>query len=416
MVITSKTYFGGALEVNLSANFTIQPRMKRLLRFFPTTSGLTVTLASARQHRKGGVIAWVVNEGPDSIVLRNASLTTLATLTAGQVAEVLCLDNLTTAGVWHVQVSTVGSAANPAPNQYHYIAQGRFDPSGVDLFRKTFEYNQQLDAVTTKTDSPSIGTQQQNCAGFKATAAMHMTGGSTGSTGQPDNISYDPDVWSTHADMPLNFKTHAGAHIGADGFIFGGIGTGGDTSSNRRRVQAYSSGSWSTGTSRPTGRETKETSAKTASNGKIYLTAGYNTAGNSNINDEFFSNTWTVKMGRPFPEYNWTGTAAASQFIFMFAGAFGSAHNPAYDFTMRYDVTLDSWTTMTNYPDGPSFHLAASSVGNNIQIMGGEIGGTSSDATEHNWKYDHVLDAYSAKANLPGPLKDAMNHSQGLPI
>lgn len=106
-MISSATFFGGAKSISSASGFTLNPMETRLYCLNATASGLAATLPSARSAylRPGGPTLMVWNRsGINSILLKDFTGTTLATLAVNDIATIGLIDGSTNAGKWFVSV------------------------------------------------------------------------------------------------------------------------------------------------------------------------------------------------------------------------------------------------------------------------------------------------------------------------
>lgn len=421
--MTSKAkFFGGAKESSFSATYLLGPRMPRLQVLSATTTGLSVALLDARSFNLGGPHFAIVNVGANSFNLVNNSLTTLTAVAVGKMAIVWLSENTTSAGVWKVKVTDATSAVNPSPGLKHYVAGGQY--TSTPLYQKTIEYDQQLDIVSLKTDAPVVLTGDTQGATFPYGATMHFTGGQVGLAVSNKNLQYDPDVWSTDTVMPDQMGNHAGAQIGAKGYVFGGRDNAtGNTSTTRRRAFELSAGAWATMSSRASGRELYESGAATGSNSKIYLTGGRGGPGTvsspKNIVDEYVSDAYSVRQGRPLPSMATNTTVAMSDYIYSFCGSDGTfaSFSTMFNDVVRYSIALDLWESRTVFPI-LAFGMSGSSIGDVAALIGGTkyVSSVSFPPSNQNVAYSHATDVYASKVNLASTLNYATNSQQAVNV
>lgn len=97
----------GSVEPELAANLILKRGSKRLQVPFPQSAAKDVTLPDARKLKTGGPQYYFVNGGEENAVIKDAGGSTIATLTHGDTAILLLLDNSTAAGVWVARTGTV---------------------------------------------------------------------------------------------------------------------------------------------------------------------------------------------------------------------------------------------------------------------------------------------------------------------
>lgn len=87
--IQSELYYGGAKEVSMSANISVSPAEARVWVLAPTTSGLSVTLPSTAEYPPGHGHLYIINDGGDSIDIKDSGGSTVLTVAAGAGAELM---------------------------------------------------------------------------------------------------------------------------------------------------------------------------------------------------------------------------------------------------------------------------------------------------------------------------------------
>lgn len=183
--------------------------------------------------------------------------------------------------------------------------------------------------------------------------------------------------WSKlDATMPDNSYSyyHSTAFLNGKLYAFGGVTIG-------ATAGGFSPLAWSLDVSNPTAQWTAIASMPTPRagayagvvNGKIYIIGGYYNTTTTNITGAVLeydpvANTYTQKAAMPVPAYVVAGAVVGTN-IYVFGGrvAGGASTNKI----QVYDVTADSWeTSITDIPAAVGF-ATASTVGNNIYLMGG---------------------------------------------
>ncbi len=134
-------------------------------------------------------------------------------------------------------------------------------------------------------------------------------------------------------------------------------------------------------------------------NGKLYAISGFATA-RLGIYDPTL-NTWTT--GTPLPAdtgFNlrqYAGTAVLDGKVYVVGGDTGGSGDRAT--LLRYDPTLNSWTTLAPMPLGARWGLGAAAVNGKIYAVGGVSG--SSTYLNRVEEYDPASNSWTTKASMP---------------
>lgn len=101
LAVDADAYCGGAVEICLAANWQLSASYARGYSFEPQSSGLVVFLPDTAGLPTGGPLFWILNSGPDSIVVKTFSGGAFVTLTSGQGCDVLLTVDGSGNRVWY---------------------------------------------------------------------------------------------------------------------------------------------------------------------------------------------------------------------------------------------------------------------------------------------------------------------------
>ena len=195
-----------------------------------------------------------------------------------------------------------------------------------------------------------------------------------------DAYNTGTNAWATVASMPTA-RMFPAAATGSDGKIYvsGGYASAGITS--KLEIYTPSTNKWTAGTSMPTPRY--GATAVTTPDGNIYVIGGYQSGVRVLKTVEMYNptaNTWTTKAPMPTPRYLLAGALGSDGRIYAMGGTNDST---TYLSTVEaYDPTLDAWTAAASMPtarDG----LAAATLGNKVYAVGGRTPSGDSSALEY---------------------------------
>lgn len=104
-MISIEAFRGGSTAVLTGADITVDPKVARAWDVYPGGPGLAVLLPDARRFQPGGPMLYILNNGPDSLDIKDNSGNIIVSpaLDAGQWACVALVDNSTRNGLWGFQ-------------------------------------------------------------------------------------------------------------------------------------------------------------------------------------------------------------------------------------------------------------------------------------------------------------------------
>lgn len=195
-----------------------------------------------------------------------------------------------------------------------------------------------------------------------------------------DAYNTGTNAWATVASMPTA-RMFPAAAMGSDGKIYvsGGYSSAGIT--NKLEIYTPSTNRWVAGAAMTTPRY--GATAVTTPDGNVYVIGGYQSGVRVLKTVEMYNptaNTWTTKTAMPTPRYLLAGSLGSDGRIYAIGGANDST---TYLSTVEaYDPSLDAWTAAASMPtarDG----LAATTVGNRVYAVGGRTPSGDSSALEY---------------------------------
>lgn len=191
--------------------------------------------------------------------------------------------------------------------------------------------------------------------------------------------------WTTLASLPVSQQGCTAALVGDRIYVLGGYGP-----IDTCQIYDIPSNTWSAG---PTLPEPLYWSTAEAIRDKIYLLGGYHPGGSGALDTVYIldtvSNTWS--NGSPLPSAIQISTSTVfGNHIYVFGGV-GSM--------FKYDVVMDSWSTIANPPSGHGRAGAVVTVEDGIYLIGGNFGYIY-EAFKNVEIYDPFTDSWSTGPDL----------------
>ncbi len=100
---TDEFFYGGAVELCLTANYTASVAQARLYILAPQVGGLSFFLPDTAEVPFGGPIFFIMNQGPNSILIKTDGGSTLLTLASGKGCEILLSVDSDTNPIWYAR-------------------------------------------------------------------------------------------------------------------------------------------------------------------------------------------------------------------------------------------------------------------------------------------------------------------------
>lgn len=108
---------------------------------------------------------------------------------------------------------------------------------------------------------------------------------------------------------------------------------------------------------------------------------------------------WQTKASAPFSRFESNGVAVGDH-LYVFGGFDGNVD--AFNQTQVYSPTANTWQLKAPMPDAIT-HAGIAVDGTTVWFVGGYFGNDPGPSTNKVWKYNTVLDSWSAGPNLPAP-------------
>jgi len=234
----------------------------------------------------------------------------------------------------------------------------------------------------------NVGVEQQ-------TPKILVCGGSVSGVSSSIVEEYDvlTDTWSTKAPLPFAILEGFAATVNGKVYVIGGYGSGGAID----KVQEYNpaTNTWSIKSPMPTSRSQL---SGAVINNKIYVTGGWPGEFQQLEIYDPLTDTWTTGASSLYGIVQNNAGVNFNNQLYIFGGK-NYPWNAIYDYNMKYDPQLNTWTSMAPMP-APRFSGAAVNYNGSIRFFGGAITSWMDNYNTH-FNYDPTLNVWSYGLPLP---------------
>jgi N-acetylneuraminic acid mutarotase len=204
----------------------------------------------------------------------------------------------------------------------------------------------------------------------------------------------DP-TWSTIASYPNGIMDNSADIIDGKVYSVGGVDDITFGITNKGFVYDAAANTWTAIADMPVAREKPGVAAV---NGKLYVTGGWDTAGNPVAQTDVYdpaTNSWATVAANPTPTAA-PGVAVANGKIYFVGGCLDGNCTPG-DKTVVYDPGSDSWATVASYIHTDSWE-SCGGIDGKVYCAGGTAGNST---FKDGAAYDPGSDSWTAIAALP---------------
>jgi N-acetylneuraminic acid mutarotase len=245
--------------------------------------------------------------------------------------------------------------------------------------------------------SGATGAPVQHVNGTFSPLSAAKGAKAAGGASKPAAQPYDAP-WTTVANYPISIMDNAVATDPATGLVYsvGGVNSSGIAAAG----YVYDPGSqqW---TALPPMQNAREAPQAAFINGKLYVTGGWGTDGNSVATTEIYdpgSGTWSAGASIP-TAYAGASVAVLNGKMYVIGGC--DASSCGHTDVQVYDPATDSWSAAASYPTAIAWQ-GCGEVNGEIYCAGGTTSATA--GTSDAYVYDPVSDTWSSIAPIPTDL------------
>jgi len=391
---TQKEYHGNSATITFSADISLHRERAWVYQLEASTIGLTVTLPDATKLDTGyPIIQIVTTSGSSVFAVEDASGgTVIAATSAGKVYTFALFDKSTAAGSWEYGEWTLNSTGAPPAVIFPWTLGG-----GTSTMLKTpYKY----DFVA---DSWSTGANDST-ANMADPGGARVGGNGIVCNNLKDVEKLNPETWTVRTDSTADHSQCPGAELSSaeDRGYFFGSNVGADGAETWYFDESVNA--WTQVTSMP---GVKHKGAVGRNGTKFTLASGtasfaaFQTAHTVVYQYDQVGDSYSTKTAITIARVQFAGVNDESDNLICYCGTSRDSAAIIYDDVERYNVSGDSWTSLSVHPqgdmnDGGGTHVEANE--RNYLLTGALSGGGS---TDHKKYYQHipVSDAYTEKAS-----------------
>ncbi len=396
MSVRPHDFYGGSTELAISADQAIDRRA-----FFwvltPSTTGFAAILPDARTipGDPGRPVFAILNLGTDSLGIEdNLSNSTLATLAQDEIAFCFLRDKSDQDGTWSFRITTSGASPSAGPAEVMYLQGGNPTSTG------NLEYDHQLD--TWSTDTSSTNSHRQ-AAGFGLGTSTVVFGHNASPQDAVSQYTTAAGTWATLASFPKSIQDHHAESSGGKGYS---LGSGFSTASNGKDTYE-SDASVSTWTAKTAKITASRLGSSSAVSGVLYVASGRDSTSSFVLDFEGYTisgDFWSSLVNAPSPAVERSTSFPIGAKVYKIAGNNGSDQDDVHE----YSIGTGLWTTKGNLSLGNRQACGSASPEGIGLVAGGLAGATPQTG---GVRYNPSLDSWTSITALPSATSVVENSS-----
>lgn len=398
---SAREFYGDAKGISLAASqiYYIHRDAARVWHIVTTGANAVVRTQDARHLFPGGPVFYVCNFGPNTIALRKNGGSLITLVASGKCAKLILTDNSTADGTWSFILRDINQVQEPLLSPILYFLCP--DKSGSNSGTAIFEYDPQVDTLTTK--SATTTHNHQNGAAAQIAAAGYVTGSFFSGSGRDELEEYDPDTITARATMPAEKQHPQAATVQGKGYWISGE----DSLLDVHEYDPPPTNSWSAMTDIP---DDSRLGVAEVIQDIVYNAGGIEGGGTSGETTLYdydpatgIGGTWSTLTSIPSEGSRDSSGAVFSDELFLFMGRFfQSVPTGPQDRVIKYDPATGvggTWTTLTPYVEDRWNHGFARIDDTSSAELGYLLGGltytTSSVFVTAITEYDPATDTWT---------------------
>jgi hypothetical protein len=382
-------FWGGADNLNIAADTTIDPRRARCWRIAVSAPALKLKMLDARLLRRGTPCLVIHHASGNAITLADSTGATLATLSPLDVAVVGLADNSTAAGVWTVRKSVI-ALSTPAMLRTKPTVVG-----GTATTTTTTQYDDLANSWATLGAAPHGKVEG---AAFAIGPVGFFVGLDPATPGTSEQLAeLRLGAWTTRTQCPFGPARTCGASVRGKGYVFSGVAAA--------NVAEYAFDAWTAKAAIP---YTKTRATAQGINHRAFIFSGEPVPTPNLCYDPLLDSYWSIAYQPSATRHSMSSFAIGARAYVV--GGYLDSPLTRYDNCDEYDPLTDTWVARTPIASGVRYRGAGCGGNGKGYYFAGRdvVDAAGAGAQSYN------LDAWTTLATMPAARAEIQN--QGVPL